>query len=843
MQYYTRIKYGTAEPEEGERMKEWSVQSVARVPGIDGQAGKEIMEIRKQTAAEKTVIIITPDYDHGNNMSRLIRLAVQHDERIWGDLGRLFEQRISQISSILDGCEYEELLAVVKKEFSDIEDILKAVWLVGEASESTRIYIDKTELLWFLEALRIRMESAGYKTLVVDSSQLMQTTRSESGYRLRMDKTAYHFNSVLKKHHDADTVLIGGGWSLCDDDRVVDPDDHSGELAAAAIGSILDAGSVTFWNREQMLTTADIDEVPSAKIIPEISYAEATELSYFGAQVLHPHAMAPAMAKQIPIYLRSLSRISHPGTKVSQKNTSSRALIVKGFSAIHQTALINIEGAGMVGVPGISSRLFSALRDAGISVILISQASSEHSICFAVREVNADQAEKVVRRTFAEELAGFRISSVEVERGCAILAAVGEQMPGVPGIAAKYFGALGKAGVNVRAIAQGSSERNISAVIKAADSTKALRALHAGFFLSNQTLSIGLLGPGLIGSTLLDQISRESSRLRREFGVDLRVRGICDTSKMLIHDEGIDLETWRGEFAAGSEEADITRFTDHVAADYFPHTVLIDCSTSAELPKYYVDWIRRGIHIITPNKKAGTEELPYYHTLMEQGREKGMHFLYETTVGAGLPIINTLKDLIQTGDKIHRIEGVFSGTLAYLFWRFDGSEPFSALVREAKGLGYTEPDPRDDLSGMDIVRKAVILAREMGIEIEVADVPVLNLIPESLRSASIEEFMEQLEVIDEPMEKLRLEAAEKQQLLKYVGLIDADGTCSVDLQSYPLDHPFARISGTDNIVAFTTDRYHSQPLVIQGPGAGPEVTAGGVFADLLRLSAYLGARF
>ncbi|MCK5157397.1 MAG: bifunctional aspartate kinase/homoserine dehydrogenase I [Spirochaetales bacterium] len=826
-------------------MKEWSVHSIKGILNKNNLNSQSIMAIRKQTAAKKAALVITLKTSGSEKLSSLIAEAVNHNERIWGKLGRMFEDRTTLISTLLGGEERKALLKSVKKGFGDVEDILKAVWLIGEASESTRIFVDRLELLWILESLQVLMGQAGFRAAVIDSSQLIHTTKIESGYRLRMDKTGYHLNGFLKKAGDVDTLLIGGGWALCDDNSVVDPDENSGELSAAAIGAILNADSITFWNRKDMLMTADIEEVPSASIIPEITYAEATELSYFGAKVLHPLAMAPAMAKNIPIYLRGMGKnqINHPGTRVSSRNENSKGQMVKGFSAIHHTALINIEGAGMIGVPGISSRLFTSMRNAGISVVLISQASSEHSICFAVSEKEAGKAEKVVRRTFAEELAGYRINSVEVERDCAILAAVGEAMPGVPGIAAKFFGALGKAGVNVRAIAQGSSERNISAVIKGMDSTKALRALHASFFLSNQTLSIGLFGPGLIGATLLSQISRESGRLKTEFGVDLRIRAIADSKNMLIDDYGIDLSSWKDRYEKEAVPIDLKKYTEHVAADYFPHTVFIDCSTSSILPKHYVEWIQRGIHIITPNKKAGTEKLPDYHALMDQGRKKGMHFLYETTVGAGLPIINTLKDLIQTGDRIQKIEGVLSGTLAYLFWRFDGSVPFSTLVREAKELGYTEPDPRDDLSGMDIVRKAVILAREIGIEIEIEDVPVHNLIPEKLRSASNDEFMDKLGLIDAPMLKMQKEADKNNQLLKYVGVIKADGTCTVELKGYPKDHPFARITGTDNIVAFTTDRYHEQPLVIQGPGAGPEVTAGGVFADLLRLGAYLGARF
>ncbi len=821
----------------------WHVHAINGINERNNQAGRSILDIRKLDTAAHSAFIVTPDLTGAQRLASLVDLAITRNERIWGDMEQIFEERFEMINALLNREDPTELLNAIRKDFGDIEDILKAVWLVGEAADSTRIYIEKLELLWVLQAISQILSREGFSPVVIDSSKVVHTTRSDIGYRIRTDKTAYHLNALLKQYDSVDTLLIGGGWAMCDDETVVNPDRNNGELTASAIGAILNAEHVTFWNQSEMLRSADIDEVPSASVIPAISYAEATELSYFGARVLHPLAMAPAMAKNIPIYLRTLRDMEHPGTCVSSEPANDTDLIVKGFSAIHHTALVNIEGAGMIGVPGISSRLFSAMRDADISVILISQASSEHSICFAVPQEDAASAEKVVRRVFAEELAGYRINSVEVESDCAIVAAVGERMPGVPGIAAKFFNALGKAGVNVRAIAQGSSERNISAVIKGSDSTRALRALHAGFFLSNQALSIGLLGPGLIGATLLDQISRESERLKHEFGVDLRVRGIANSEKMVIDDYGIELSGWKELFDNEAVPIDMQQFTEHVAADYFPHSVFIDCSTSADLPKLYLEWIKRGIHIITPNKKAGTEKLPYYYELMKQGREKNMHFLYETTVGAGLPIINTLKDLIQTGDRIQRIEGVFSGTLAYLFWRFDGSVPFSALVREAKELGYTEPDPRDDLSGMDIVRKTVILAREIGIEIEITDVPVLNLIPEELRDADIAAFMERLDLIDSKMERLRADAAASGEMLKYVGVIDSNGECSVELRRYPKEHPFARITGTDNIVAFTTDRYHEQPLVIQGPGAGPEVTAGGVFADLLRLSAYLGARF
>jgi aspartokinase/homoserine dehydrogenase 1 len=366
--------------------------------------------------------------------------------------------------------------------------------------------------------------------------------------------------------------------------------------------------------------------------------------------------------------------------------------------------------------------------------------------------------------------------------------------------------------------------------------------VHAGFYLSPQAISIGIIGPGMIGSTLLDQIAGESQRLRRDFGIDLRVRGITDSSKMTLGETGIDIAGWKKTLAEGSSPMNLSSFVDHVDADYFPHSVVIDCTTSDQLPAYYAEWLRRGIHIITPNKKGCTAPLDRYDEIKAEAKRMQRHFLYETTVGAGLPILGTLRDLIQTGDRIQRIEGVFSGTLAFLFWKYDATVPFSALVKEARELGYTEPDPRDDLSGMDIVRKTVILAREAGHRLEVDEVPVEGLVPKELEQVSVDEFMAELPRMDEAMEEMYRKAQERGKVLKYAGIIGEDGSCSVGLKEYPREHPFARITGSDNIAAFTTARYSDQPLVVQGPGAGPEVTAGGVFADLLRLASYLGAK-
>jgi aspartokinase/homoserine dehydrogenase 1 len=515
---------------------------------------------------------------------------------------------------------------------------------------------------------------------------------------------------------------------------------------------------------------------------------------------------------------------------------------VKGITTIDGIALANLEGAGMIGVPGTAHRLFGALREDGISVILISQGSSEHSICFAVPEAEADRAERVVRRAFDSELREGQIQSMEVNRGCSILAVVGDGMAGAHGVAAQVFKALGSAAVNVRAIAQGASERNISVVIDGRGSARALRAVHAGFYLSPHTVSIGLVGPGLVGGALLDQLATQVERLRRDLKLDLRVRGIAGSKTMVLAQGVIGLSGWRTEYAASGDAVDLARFAGHVHAAHVPHAVIIDCSASAQVAEHYADWLAAGIHVVTPNKKANSADYGYYERLRAARQDGGAHYLYEATVGAGLPVIQTLRDLRETGDEILRIEGIFSGTLAYLFNTWDGSQPFSSVVRAAKAMGYTEPDPRDDLSGMDVARKLIILGREMGLRLELAHVAVESLVPAALGGCPVEEFLARLGAFDSRMLE-RLDAARARgQVLRYVGSVDAQGKAQVGLVELPAAHPFANIALTDNIVRFQTARYDRNPLIVQGPGAGPAVTAAGVFADLLRVCAYLGAK-
>jgi aspartokinase/homoserine dehydrogenase 1 len=571
-----------------------------------------------------------------------------------------------------------------------------------------------------------------------------------------------------------------------------------------------------------------------------LSYNEAMELAYFGAKVIHPQTMAPAVGRAIPIWIRNTFAPERPATLICADPES--ALPVKGITTIEDIALVNLEGAGMIGVPGTAHRLFGALREEGISVVLISQGSSEHSICCAVPRVECERAVAVVRAAFARELADGQIHSVEVDVDLAILAVVGDGMAGLPGVAAKVFGALGAAAVNVRAIAQGASERNISVVVPSKAATRALRAVHASFYLSDHTISIGVIGPGIVGRALLEQIASQSERLRRDLKLDLRVRGLLSSKRMLLSERGVPLEGWREALDGADEPADLSRFVEHVAAEHLPHHVIIDCTASGEVAAHYAGWLAAGIHVVTPNKKANSAPLADYRAVNAARRAGGSHYLYEATVGAGLPVIQTLRDLRETGDDIVSIEGIFSGTLAYLFNVYDGRRAFSDIVREAKQRGYTEPDPRDDLSGMDVARKLIILGREMGLTLEMSDVKVESLVPAGLEQGSVQDFLDRLPAHDAVMAARVERAGAAGKVLRYVGRLTASGDATVGVVECDARHAFANIALTDNVVRFATTRYSSNPLIVQGPGAGPEVTAGGIFADLLRLSAYLGAR-
>jgi aspartokinase/homoserine dehydrogenase 1 len=737
------------------------------------------------------------------------------------------------------------VLEAFEAELADARDVLHAIALVRSAAERSRDLVAGFGELWSSRLLaaylaaRAREEGADRPVQWVDARQVIVVEHGELGPVVQWEESraraARHFGGMQRG------IAVITGFIASDRNGLYTTLGRNGsDYSASIIGALLQADEIIIWTDVDGVMSADPNRVPEAAIIDRLSYNEAMELAYFGAKVIHPQTMAPAVVHAIPIYIRNTFNPAAPGSRIGPADGDDSPTQIKGVTSIDDVVLVNLEGTGMIGVPGTADRLFGALRAAGISVILISQASSEHSICFAVPARHSARVEEVVRHAFALELQQGQIQSVDVQSQCSIIAVVGDRMAGLPGVAGKFFGTLGNAGINVRAIAQGSSERNISVVIDRRDATRALRATHSGFYLSAKTISVGLVGPGNVGATLLDQMAAQAERLRRDFGLDLRVRAIATSSRMHLADRAVDLGRWREVFRENAQPLDWERFDRHVKADHLPHAAVVDCSASQDVADRYVQWFRSGIHVVTPNKKAQSGPLAQYDSLREECRRHHTMFLYETTVGAALPVIGTLRDLNQTGDEIISIEGILSGTLAYLFNVFDGKRSFSAIVREARAKGYTEPDPRDDLSGTDFARKLIILGREMGMRLEMKDLQVESLVPKGLEAVSVDDYLDALSQFDAEMLRRWQAAHEEGKVLRYVGRLNRADGATVRVEALPASHPFAHINLTDNVVRYESRRYSANPLVVQGPGAGPDVTAAGVFADLLRLAAYLG---
>jgi aspartokinase/homoserine dehydrogenase 1 len=823
-------------------MERWRVHKFGGSSVADAACMERVARILEDDPRRRVAAVLSACRGVTDALLALVTAAERQED---GDAGRLeaVRQRHVVIANTLlgtkDAAEYGHELG---RDCDDIAGILQTVRLVRIASAAVRDLVAGFGEIWstrlFARYLRGRNRRPG-GVHWIDAREIVRIDTAPLGPSILWPESRANGDRVIPQDQDA-TLIITGFIARTRDGLQTTLGRNGSDFSGSIFGALLDASDIVIWTDVDGVMSADPRRVPDATVIDALSYNEAMELAYFGAKVIHPQTMAPAVGQAIPIWIRNTFAPEKAGTLICAEPVSSHP--VKGITSIDEVSLINVEGTGMIGVPGTAQRLFGALREHGISVALISQGSSEHSICFALPQREADRAAAVVRDVFDRELRQGQIQRVDVTRDCSILAVVGDGMAGTPGIAAKLFNALGASGVNVRAIAQGASERNISVVIDATQTARALGSVHASFYLSPHTISIGLIGPGLVGSAFLDQLASQAERLTREFRLDLRLRGVLTSKKMLLADRSVPMAHWREVLDSGGPP-DLPRFVRHVDAVHIPHAVIVDCTASAAIARHYPEWLAAGIHVVTPNKQAGSADIAFYRTLAEARRAGGSHYLYEATVGAGLPIIQTVRDLRETGDRIQAIEGVLSGTLSYLFNVWDGEQPFSALVREAKAQGFTERDPRDDLSGTDVARKLIILAREMGLDLELADVELEGLVPESLRAASAEEFLARVPEGDAAMLE-RFEAARSRgKVLRYVGRLDADSRrATVGLVELDRSHFLANMSLTDNVVSFTTSRYNRNPLVVRGPGAGPAVTAGGVFADLLRVCAYLGAR-
>src|SRR6188768_2477787 len=695
----------------------WVVHKFGGSSVADAECFKRVANILETLPPGQLGVVLSACRGVTDGLLGLVARAEAQDDSWRGELDALRARHDTIAGNLLSTDARQLYMAGFDRDRHDIEGILHTVKLTRSASTSVRDLIAGYGEIWstklFREFFMTRKIRAG-EARWIDARQAVVVQWGPLGPAVQWEQSRAKLNALIGSGFKGTLIITG---FIASDQRGVQTTlgRNGSDFSGSIFGSLLDASEIHIWTDVDGVLSADPRRVPDAKVIDALSYNEAMELAYFGAKVIHPQTMAPAVGRGIPIWIRNTFAPQIQGSLICAKPNSK--LPVKGITSIENIAMVNVEGAGMIGVPGTAQRLFGALREDGISVILISQGSSEHSICFAVPEKDAERTAETVRRAFAVELRDGQIQDVDALTGHSILSVVGDGMAGTPGIAADVFGALAGAGVNVRAIAQGSSERNISVVIDARQTTRALRSVHARFYLSPHTISIGLVGPGVVGSVLLEQIASQAPRLLRDFRLDLRVRALMTSKKMVLSDQSIGLDGWKDKLAAG-QPVDLAAFEDHVHADHLPHAVIIDCSASEAVAALYPRWLAEGIHVVTPNKRANSGALDLFGRLHEARRAGGSHYLYEATVGAGLPIMQTLRDLRETGDEIRKVEGIFSGTLAYLFNVWDGSEPFSAIVKAAKAKGYTEPDPRDDLSGTDVARKLVILAREMGMRLE-----------------------------------------------------------------------------------------------------------------------------
>ncbi|HKI87627.1 MAG TPA: bifunctional aspartate kinase/homoserine dehydrogenase I [Draconibacterium sp.] len=608
------------------------------------------------------------------------------------------------------------------------------------------------------------------------------------------------------------------------------------DYTAAIIAAALEVESLEIWTDVDGFMTADPRVISKAYTIPELTYSEAMELSHFGAKVIYPPTILPVYQKGIPIQIKNTFKPENSGTHITHQLANGKERPIKGISSISGITLLTLQGLGMVGVTGISMRLFSALAKVNVNVILISQASSENSISVAIDEVALELAESAIRAEFEKEIFTGQISKIEIERELSIVAIVGENMKHTTGIAGKLFSTMGKSGVNVIAIAQGASELNISWVVKSEELRKTLNVIHESFFLSeNVELNVFLMGIGTVGGNLLDQIKKQQERLLKENHLKMKLTGIANSKKMIFNRDGIDISMYKKQLEISEKKSGMRDFIDEIKELNIYNSVFVDCTASDEVAEYYKEILSSNISIVAANKVAASSTYENYAELKKIAKRKGIKFLFETNVGAGLPIINTLNDLVNSGDKILKIEAVLSGTLNFIFNTISAEIPLSRTIKMAKKEGYSEPDPRIDLSGVDVARKILILARESGYQVEMEDIKINRFVPDSFFEGTQDDFWKNIVQLDEEFEIQRKQLEKENKKWRFVACFEC-GKAEVGLQQVDAHHPFYDLEGSNNLVMYTTERYQEFPMLIKGYGAGASVTAAGVFADLIKVS-------
>lgn len=781
---------------------------------------------------EKLVVVVSALGGVTDMLIRVGELANNKDQKFL-ELFEEIRKRHKEVWTELIGDGHKEEFRYLEEQLESLKQILKGVFLINEFSPKTR---DKVLSFGELLSSYILSQALSQKlkdVVLKDSRELIVTDSNFTQADLQIDKTKKRVSSFFKENK-ARLTILPGFISRSEDGETTTLGRGGSDFTAAIIAAVVGASTLEIWTDVSGMFTAHPKLVRQAFPIAELSYQEAMELSHFGAKVLYPPTIQPALQKQVPIRIKNTFEPEAEGTFITHRVNNDHG-IIKGISHLDGIALITLEGNGMIGIPGFSKRMFEALANNKVNVILITQASSEHSICVGILQKDASLAQKAINNEFAYEMSLNKINPTRVETDLAVIAVIGDNMKGHQGVSGKMFSALGTNNVNIRAIAQGASELNISAVIDSRDVKKALNTLHYKFFEKQvKTLNIFIKGVGNVGGILLEQIKNQQDYLKNQVLLDLRVTGISNSRKMVFAERGIDLENWK-DLLENGEDQTFKGWFETVRDLNLRDSVFLDVTASAEVAETYGDYLRQSISVVACNKIACSSDYQTYRNLKEWSREYNAPFLFETNVGAGLPVINTLSNLINSGDEIHSIKAVLSGSLNFIFNNFNSKASFHDVVKQAQKEGYTEPDPRIDLSGVDVMRKILILVRESGFELDLEDIENESFLPkQSLETKSVEEFYQSLIDHKEHFEKIYEDAAADGAKLKYVAEF-TDGKASVGLEQVPKDHPFYNLEGKDNIVLFYTSRYVEQPLIIKGAGAGSEVTASGLFGDIISL--------
>ena len=727
----------------------------------------------------------------------------------------------------------------IKANFEVLSNLLKGVILLREASPRTMDYILSFGERNSCEIIAAHFFEHSVHATYLDARNIIKTNKNFGEAQVVFSQTDKLISTYYREH--SDQVHIVTGFIGSDIGGLTTTLGRGGsDYTAAILAGALDAEVLEIWTDVDGVLTSNPRVVKNAYSIPELSFDEAMELSHFGAKVIYPPTIQPALAKNIPIYILNTFNPTHPGTRISSHTSLEGKRKITGVTSLSEISLLTVEGSGMIGIPGSAARVFGALAKAKVNIIMISQASSEHSICVAVKKNHQKIAIDAISEEFEKEISSSQIKQVRSESDLSLIAVIGERMKAVPGVAGSLFKSLGNNGINVIAIAQGSSELNITFAINSKDESKALNLVHDAFFLSeNKRINIFLVGLGLIGSALIEQIKQQKKYLASHHNIDLRVVGLANSKRMFFDANGVNLEDWQSSLLQSEEKSSLAGFVQQMSSMNLANSIFVDCTANPSIKDYYLTILDNSISISTANKVAASSDLRFYHALHQTALKRNAGFYYETNVGAGLPVLGTITNLVKSGDYVTNIQAVISGSLSYIFNNYSPDKDFKSLILEARSKGYTEPDPREDLSGNDIKRKIIILSRVAGYHIEPQDVHVEALLPESCMIApTIEAFFDELEKHDTHFRNLIEDVHRSQLKLRYIASLD-DGKATIRLARVGADSPFYNLASTDNMVVIKTLRYSERPMVIAGPGAGADVTAGGVFAEIIQ---YANAR-